>query len=420
MPAPAVESRELDANIVLFNRNDRRIFVLNETAAFVWQALRHGLSCKDVADEISQQTGIERARALADCHSLIDQWTEAGLATGGAEAEAEAGVDPEGEREPAAEAASTYTDEAEVAAWLAARSQADARRRYRIADLDLILEAPHEAFGLIDGLLDHIALQSRIRDRGQSSVDEDTPTLTIAKGDGGWVLFVEDLRFAGCDDDAKLAPMIHATVLHLSYAASESLVSIHGAAVFSGDRCVLLPGQPGAGKSTLTAALVNAGFGYCTDDFILLDGKPLQLRGVPLCIGLKEGSWPLLENSIPAVASLPTHLREDGQQVRYLPPAPQRMAASGQRFRASAIVFPRVAENEPCRLELLSRSAALLKIADAGYHLLGDLDVAAFDAMLAWLRSLDCYELTYSSLEDGVAVVSELLEPEDAGTGDSR
>jgi hypothetical protein len=203
--------------------------------------------------------------------------------------------------------------------------------------------------------------------------------------------------------------MIHATVLHLSYAASQSQLLIHGATVFSGERCVLLPGQPRAGKSTLTAALVASGLGFCTDDFSLLDQNPLRLRGIPLCIGLKEGSWPLFEQSIPAVAALPTHVREDGQQVRYLPPPVQRLAKPQDHFRVTAIVFPRLSENAACMLNPLPRSAALLQIAESGYHLMGELNADTVEATIEWLKTLDCYELHYWDLGDAVGEITQLL-----------
>lgn len=417
--APTVRSYELDSDMILFNSDGGRIVVLNETAAFVWEALEHGLACPEIADEISRQTGAERGRVLADCRSLIEQWTSAGLGSGGAAPE-EAGRAVELEADTAtADADGTSDDIDRATAFRAARREAERRRRYRIADLRLNLDAPREAFGLIEGLLDHCAIsgEAPIENADTPSPDDGSATLTVAKRSGEWLLFLEDILLARCDDDVKLAPMIHAMTLHLSYAASESRLSIHGAAVFAGDECVLLPGRPGAGKSTLTAALVNAGFGYCTDDFVILDGNPLRLRGVPLCIGLKEGSWPLLEGPLPAVGSLPTRLREDGQQVRYFAPPKERIAAGDDRFRVAAIVFPHIAENEPCRLEPLPRSAALLRIADAGYHLLGELDVEAFEAMLAWVKSLDCFELRYSDLDEAVACIRGLLSPDRRLTG---
>lgn len=421
--APAVRSYELDSEMILFNGASGRIVVLNETAAFVWEGLAQGLDSVEIVEEISQQTGAERDQVLADCQALIDQWTDAGLGTIGAESEAGLAIEPETEGQPELEAEAQAALEADdvdrKSAFRAARREAELRRRYRIADLRLNLDAPYDAFGVIGGLLDHCAIpgEARIENGEVPSQDDGSATLTIARRDGDWLLFLEDILLARCDDDTKLAPMIHATTLHLSYAASKSRLSIHGAAVFAGDQCVLLPGRPGAGKSTLTAALVNAGFGYCTDDFVMLDGNPLRLRGVPLCVGLKQGAWPLLEGSIPAVGSLPTRLREDGQQVRYLAPPVERIAASDDRFRVTAIVFPRVAQNEPARLAPLPRSTALLRIADAGYHLLGELDVKTFEAMLAWLESLDCYELSYSDLDDGVGCISGLLSTDAVAGG---
>jgi Coenzyme PQQ synthesis protein D (PqqD) len=415
VPAPAIACHELDAETILFDRQTGRIFVLNETAGLVWNALAQGIDCSALADAISAEIGIDRDRFLADCRTLMDQWTAAGLCGNPTRPEA-AVASGDGVQTPHLD--STTVDS--TIDRLPNLGHAGERRHYRIADLRLNLDGPTTAFGLLRGLLDHLASPDEARTGnapenapGNASQDAEPVTLAIAGASNDWTLFLEGARLACCDDDAKLAPLIHATVLHLSYAASQSLVSLHGAAVFSGDgRCVVLPGRPGAGKSTLTAALVSAGLGYCTDDFILLDGDPLYLRGIPLCIGLKTGSWPLLEDSTPGIAALPTHLRADGQQVRYLAPPLERVAHAEERFKVAAIVFPCIAENQPCRLGALTRSAALVRIADAGYHLLGGLDEVTFLAILEWVRSLDCYELSYSDLDEAVTAIGRLLNAE--------
>ncbi|HUF74584.1 MAG TPA: PqqD family protein [Gammaproteobacteria bacterium] len=399
-PAPTVESHELDSDTVLFNRENGRIFVLNETAAFIWDALKHGLDYGDIADRVAEQAGVDRAQVVADCAALAGQWREAGLEAGYPAPDADTGHEPD--------LPSGMSILLGSARHHPLRAAGHEQRLFRIADLRLALSAPRDAFDLFDGVLDHLS---------EATIPAEAPVaLGLEKRDGDWVLLLEGVPLTGCNDDAKLAPMIHATVLHLSYAVSRSRLSIHGAAVFAGDRCALLPGKPGAGKSTLTAALVASGLGYCTDDFAMLDGDPLMLRGIPLCIGLKEGSWPLLRASIPSLTTLPIRLREDGQQVRYLAPVAERIASPEERFRAAAIVFPRIVENQPCRLDPLPRSAALLRIAEGGYHLLGGLDAETFEAMLTWVRSLDCYELSYSALKEAVAAVSGLLKRDSEAT----
>lgn len=59
---------------------------------------------------------------------------------------------------------------------------------------------------------------------------------------------------------------------------------LHGGAIVSNGKAVIITGQQGAGKSTMTSALVHNGFSYLTDDVssvILRDGVPYVLPAYP-------------------------------------------------------------------------------------------------------------------------------------------
>ncbi len=70
---------------------------------------------------------------------------------------------------------------------------------------------------------------------------------------------------------------------------SHSYLFVHAGAVTWNDRGIVLPGTSGSGKSCLTAALVEAGANYFSDEFAVLDEqgrlhpypRPLRIRGNP-------------------------------------------------------------------------------------------------------------------------------------------
>jgi hypothetical protein len=214
-----------------------------------------------------------------------------------------------------------------------------------------------------------------------------------------------------CESREQLVPLVHANVLFLTYESSECLMAIHGAAVSRGATSVLLPGLPGHGKSTLAAALLAEGYDFCTDDLAMLAGRPLRLTPLPLRLGLKSGSWPVLRDRIPGLDTLPTHLRADGQHVKYWLPRQERVPWSvGERSRVAAIVFPRRRPGTQCALRPIARSQALLGISESGYHLLdGKLDKAWMELTLEWVSTLSCFELDYSNLDQAVAAFAEVL-----------
>ena len=66
---------------------------------------------------------------------------------------------------------------------------------------------------------------------------------------------------------------------------------IHAGTVGWKGRAIVLPGHAGAGKSTLTRALVRAGASYYSDEFAVLDRKG-RVHPYPLPLRLKTGEGP--------------------------------------------------------------------------------------------------------------------------------
>jgi len=107
-------------------------------------------------------------------------------------------------------------------------------------------------------------------------------------------------------------------------AASEQVgakyLCFHAGAVACGGDAILMPAAAGAGKTTLTAALVASGFQYLSDEVGVLDPATGQL--VPFARGMcvKEGARPVLEPLYPRLVDATPRLRPSGEAVYYLPP----------------------------------------------------------------------------------------------------
>lgn len=72
-----------------------------------------------------------------------------------------------------------------------------------------------------------------------------------------------------------------------------------GAVVAPSGGGIVLPGQSGAGKSSLVAGLVRRGFGYLSDEFAAIDPVEGGLFAVPRALSLKPGSYELLDGLRP-------------------------------------------------------------------------------------------------------------------------
>ena len=113
--------------------------------------------------------------------------------------------------------------------------------------------------------------------------------LVLSSTDGGsapHALYVERrLRRRSSSIGRLLRHLRRDLELNVARLCSE-YVFVHAGAVVWGDRALLLPGRSFSGKSTLVAALVQAGAGYLSDEYALLDAdglvhaypSPLALR----------------------------------------------------------------------------------------------------------------------------------------------
>jgi hypothetical protein len=252
----------------------------------------------------------------------------------------------------------------------------------------------HEA----DRLFGHLSLR-----------DSDSPgvLLEVVNDGNQWLLMHEGRVADRCSTAAGVVPMLHSTVLLMAYSSSDCMAGLHAAAVTRGDHCIIMPATSGSGKSTLTAVLLSQGFGHCADDLALLTREPIRIRPVPTCLGLKAGSWNVLDDVFPQIGQLPIHVRADGKQVRYLPPP----SAGGERdYNACAIVFPTwSAGQRPVQFRRIKAGEGLSRLTASGYDLRNRINREIVESLIRWISDLPCFELRYDIPADAAAIISALM-----------
>lgn len=204
-----------------------------------------------------------------------------------------------------------------------------------------------------------------------------------------------------------LMPAIYGRLRIIAYQRFPYLLAMHAAVVGDGRRTIVLPGRSGSGKSTLAATLLARGYRLFSDEIALLaqDGG---LVPIPLGLGLKEGSWPLLEGDYPALAATPVHRRWDGVMVRYLEPGSLVFAEGDDGRRVTHLCFPHFQPDSPGGLERLSPVNALRRLTETGYQVSG-LTVENVDRIVAWICGLSCFSLSYSSTEKALRMLDSAV-----------
>jgi hypothetical protein len=182
-------------------------------------------------------------------------------------------------------------------------------------------------------------------------------------------------------------------------------LALHAGGVEHGGTGVVLPAVSEAGKTTLVAGLVRAGFGYLSDEAVAIDRDTLEIHPYRKPLSIDTGAWPLFPELEPH-ADLPTDAyKTDQWQV---PPAAIRPGALGGPCRVDLVVFPRYDRDAPTTLEPMRRAEALVELAKNtfGFDVQGR---AALDLLAEAVRGAECFELVMGDLDGAVELVSALV-----------
>ena len=184
---------------------------------------------------------------------------------------------------------------------------------------------------------------------------------------------------------------------------------LHAAVVARGDVALILPGEPGSGKSTLCAALVQRGWRLLSDELALLS-PDLGITPLPRPVALKNESIDVIRAFAPEAVLGPAFEDTAKGTVAHMQPPADSVARAAERPRTGAIVAPGYQAGEGARLESRSRAEMLMDLISncfnfsvwgaRGFELLGEL-----------VDRCDCHRLAYGDLEQALAALEPLAGP---------
>ncbi len=343
---------------ILFSPSQRAIFALNDTAADIWRSLQEGLPPAAISRKIACGH-FDTLEASRHVEAALKDWEHLGLIR------------------PCAPSCCASPDE-HVSQMLAVAG------RY----IQIVYPAAH-AFPAIT-VFKHLEIRRETADIVLQPVEHGDRIHLFRNGD--WVL--------SCPPD-ELATVLKGELLNdiLKHGAYE--LALHTAALLKGERLALLCGDPGAGKTTLTLALAQAGFGFVADDVTLLDSGGLGV-GLPFAPAIKPGSWPLLTEYYPDLDMTPIFRRPDSKRVRYVLPKdfmPLSPSAVGWVF-----LLRRDRDSKPS-LDPVDTIGALRGLLNGAFAPGRELGSTAFDVLTHVIGSAQVYCLTYSRLQDAVELI---------------
>lgn len=336
----------IDDQTLVLDRSNAQCHVLNASSSVMWSFMGTTSTIGDIIDTLMQETGLDRSAVSAFVTTAVRGFTDAGLVDI---------VDPM-ESTPSdvgsgslIEPSEEEREEERRAAEHAARRPARiARRREWIAVAKRILDRMPEL--TVHGPWQFGDVRTTVAtDRPEVGTYLDRLLVAMEVEDGAPALG-EIVRFhilsrprgtdrvsAHRDGHVRLrhstsAEAIDLVLRDLNLLASDrttDAVMLHAGAVEFDGRVLVVTGESGRGKSTLTAALVLAGGRYLTDELVIIDPTDHSVRPYAKPIDLGPGSLELL--GLPA---------EDGYVAdkRHVPPDELGDLSAGGRLAGVVIL----------------------------------------------------------------------------------
>jgi len=183
---------------------------------------------------------------------------------------------------------------------------------------------------------------------------------------------------------------------------------LHSAVLEKDGKAVILPAQPGSGKTTLCAGLVGRGWRLLSDEFGIVRHSDGQLLPLPRAAPLKNESIPLLAESAPQLSFGPRFDRTRKGDVVHLFPPRESLERQLESATPRWIVFPRFQRGAALELIPQPPIVALTRLVgnSFNYRVTG---VSGFRSMSRLIRSTRSFQLLNGDLAAAVDAVEQLL-----------
>ncbi|WP_206613440.1 HprK-related kinase A [Parahaliea mediterranea] len=193
----------------------------------------------------------------------------------------------------------------------------------------------------------------------------------------------------------------------LSVTMNEYL-KLHAAVVAKDGIALVMPGLPGAGKSTLCAALALRGWRVLSDEHALIPPGRREVVPVYRPVSLKNASINVIRGRDAAAVIGPVSNDTHKGSVAHLKADLHPDSHCRAPVAARLMVFPEFQAGAPLELRPKGRAESFLFAAHHAfnYSLLRE---AGFDAMCHFIDGLDCFDLRYSDLDAAVARLDALV-----------
>lgn len=182
---------------------------------------------------------------------------------------------------------------------------------------------------------------------------------------------------------------------------------MHAGLVARSGQALMMPGFPGAGKSTLCASLcLLEGWQLLSDELAILDPASGLMQPHPRPISLKNRSIDIA-SSFASARMGPIYNDTRKGDISHAACPAGSVASAAQTARVKWVVFPRFEVGAEAGCTEISRTEAFSLISEQSFNKerMGDV---GFDALCAMLTDAGCFQIVYGSTADGLQLIQEI------------
>ncbi len=179
----------------------------------------------------------------------------------------------------------------------------------------------------------------------------------------------------------------------------------HAAIIEKEGKAILMPGVPGAGKSTFCAALVHDGWSLISDELALVDVLDGKVHPMPKPISLKNESIEVISSLYSDAAFGNIYHNTSKGTLTHL----RASNASGRISTIKWVLFPRYDKKSSTRLIDENKGRAHIELLNNAFNS-NVFGLQGFDAINKILEHSRVVRLAYSDILNAVKAVNRLTE----------
>jgi len=190
---------------------------------------------------------------------------------------------------------------------------------------------------------------------------------------------------------------------------SHQFLIFHSAVLEKNGKAIVFPGEPGAGKSTLCAAMMLRGWRLLSDEMALVSPEDLRVTPVPRPVALKNESIEIIKAfDVNAIIGPKSYDTSKGT-VAHLKAGDSCVARSNEKADVFMIVMPQFKKGSMIEFSKIPKSEMMNNLIrnSFNYNVLRE---SGFDTASCLLDTSKCYGLEYSDLDEVIGHLDKLVE----------